>query len=336
MVILLGKKRVCLPHRPWPFTRGRLRRAGTLAAADVCIVCNREFLPHFFLQGKHWFRGRGAEKGASGLRPQTETTSTPRLRASTVEASCGGKNLELTGEGTGRQGRGFVRAGNRRRRWGRFFARVPACRSAENTGLGADAGERHKSGLARMGRQGEKSLLARGTAFLSRGPYAWALVRQSSAFELSPPQALFRSATACFPVPGISWEGYRRKARKKRERKVCAGVFPSRGGRPVWVKNRGLVCMGGSAQAGACPCGRATRKNGVGTGTPEAVRNVRLKLLACHGGAHAAMGERHIRIRMARGFSSFLRDCQLLARGGRPGGFFSCKKRLRAARRGGG
>ena len=71
MVILLEKKGFVFHIDPGPSPVGRLRRAGTLAAADVCIVCNREFLPHFPAQGKRLFGRRGrrmrrAEKEREG------------------------------------------------------------------------------------------------------------------------------------------------------------------------------------------------------------------------------------------------------------------------------
>lgn len=97
MVNLLEKKGFVFHIDPGPSPVGRLRRAGTLAAADVCIVCNREFLPHFPAQGKRLFgrqgrRMRRAEKeregGGERRAGQSGRGSAPGM---TEEAVCAGK-----------------------------------------------------------------------------------------------------------------------------------------------------------------------------------------------------------------------------------------------------
>ena len=97
MVILLEKKGFVFHIDPGPSPVGRLRRAGTLAAADVCIVCNREFLPHFPAQGKRLFgrqgrRMRRAEKeregGGERRAGQSGRGAAPGM---TEEAVCAGK-----------------------------------------------------------------------------------------------------------------------------------------------------------------------------------------------------------------------------------------------------
>ena len=312
MVILLEKKGFVFHIDPGPSPVGRLRRAGTLAAADVCIVCNREFLPHFPAQGKRLFgrqgrRMRRAEKeregGGERRAGQSGRGAAPGM---TEEAVCAGKLAGRNGvqekrkpcvRSSGERGAQKNRAvpGHQRRRRrlhvGHILFALRPCGAGVRGSVPACLrrsicrGAEHQK--ARQGQNGEKGRLR-----MSKDGQAGAFIMTSGRHTVQRGPCAGGRAPGAAPgvagKPGARWPMRRPKKWKSRARgNWCGQVL--QGLIRLWKRRAG---RGNRSSAQGFACRPEEKVMRTGTAKGRACLKRRMERDPCGGGRNGAQEKR--------------------------------------------